>query len=226
MRSESRPNASLADIGWLLMSAVRDIDLGCTRPVNGVENGLCNVRRQFVADVKAGIVAPPPRNVKEEDAITWLLSRVLQPPLEANLRVPYPGSRKTCDLVITLPNLWSLWVEVKLAWKRWFNCDGKFGKSSSYLPYLNGSKHKTHSAADDFAKLVQLSPRESHLGFLLIGFDSIDAPMVDDMRVLSKAAHENGWTADQIAWHDRRNAKCRINCWFWHRSAAGITPER
>lgn len=215
MQSKSRLNLQVSELGWRLCSEVRCIDIACTRLRNGIESGLCNIRTQFAADVEAGIHPAPPRKVKEEDTITWLLSRGLPESTPPALWQNYPGRKKTCDLVVTLADGSLVWIELKLAWKAWQNCNGSVGHSSAYKPYLLGSKHKTHSAADDFAKLVDLAPSIAHLGFLLIGFDSVESPMETEVAALVKDAHSKGWTAQHLMWPDRRSGTCRIHCWFW-----------
>lgn len=213
MPSVLRFDRDVFELGCRLCTEVRRIDLACTRLLNGVESGLCNIRSQFVADVEAGVHPAPPRKVKEEDTITWLLSRCVSgsPTLWQN----YPGRKKTCDLVVTLEDGPTVWIELKLAWKAWQNCSGSVGHSSAYKPYLLGSKHKTHSAADDFAKLVDLAPPTAHIGFLLIGFDSVESPMDTEVAALVRDAHSKGWTAQHLMWPDRRSSTCRIHCWFW-----------
>lgn len=218
MGNPSLNSNAVATAGWLLMNAVRDIDLQCCRTINGVEMGLCNIKRQFHADVEEGKAPPPPRKVCEEDAISWLLGQRLEAAsIPAEFWVKYPGQRKTCDIVASLSPDVKLWVEVKLAWKQWFNCSGTHRKSSAYKPYLLGSMHKTHSAFDDFAKMEALCPAEAHAATLLIGFDHIESPMEEEVLSLSRAAYRSGWIGDHLMWHDRRNPSCRIHCWFWHR---------
>jgi hypothetical protein len=215
MPSVARLNPEVFELGWRICTEVRRIDDSCTRIRDKVELGLCNVRRQFAADVEAGIQTAPPRKVKEEDAITWLLSRSL---LKSASPIPwqrYPDSNKTCDLVVSLAGGSPLWIEVKLAWKAWQNCDGSICGSSAYKSYLLGDKHRTHSAADDFAKLVTLAPSTAHLGFLLIGFDSVRSPMDTEVAGMSRDVHSDGWFAQHHMWPDRRSGTCRIHCWFW-----------
>jgi hypothetical protein len=218
MKQVSQANRRVSEIGWQLMEGVRLIDLACNRLRHGVEGGLCNVKFQFDADVADGIHPPPGKRVKEEDAISWMLAKRTV----AKCWGRYPGSRKTCDLVIQDPEP-SLWVEVKLAWKRWFNCDGTFGSSSAYLPYLYGSKHKTHSFGDDFDKVLTLAPPSAHVGVLLVGFDGIDAPMTVELGDFMKPTCESGWIVSHMMWPDRRSAWCRINCWFFQHLPAEVS---
>lgn len=214
-------NPDVAALGWQLMHDVREIDLACQRTIHGIEGGLCNIKSQFVADVADKLVSAPPRAVKEEDAITWLLAERLQGRgISSTPWLNYPSSHKTCDLVVRIRPSLTLWLELKLAWKCWANCNGTLGKSSAYIPYLCGSKHKTHSAADDFMKLAALAPADATRGFLLIGFDSVSSPMQTEVNALAKLVAASGWIGDHAIWHDRRNPQCRIGCWFWHRGPA------
>lgn len=217
-----KSNREVTELGWMLMNFVREIDQACTRPIKGVESGLCNVKSQFAADVEEGKRKAPPRSVKEEDAITWMMGEFLNRDGKRRAApwVVYPTTRKTCDLVVDLQSGGRLWLEVKLAWKAWFNCSGTIGRSSSYIPYLLGSKHKTHSTADDFGKLQKLGPPEDHLAMLLIGFDTVDGPMDSEVGQFHKTGAADGWVCDRTTWHDRRCPACRINCWFWQHAPA------
>jgi hypothetical protein len=219
---QNRP-ISVADLGIHLIENVRKIDLSCSRKMHGVENGLCNIDRQFKADVAEGIYPAPPRSVKVEDAITWLLSLSLPVSLHASLWTKYPNSRKTCDLVVTLDDGSEAWIELKMGWKAWQNCDGSVGGNNpAYQKYLFGVPGETHSVAQDFKKLVTLAPASAHLGALLIGFDSDSAPMEADVAKF-ETMYASGWTANHVQWRDRRSTACRINCWFWHHAPRAIS---
>jgi hypothetical protein len=121
-----------------------------------------------------------------------------------------------------------IWVEVKFAWKSWFNCTGGYETNSDFMfrGYLMGSHH-SHSAAHDFVKLTGLAPATAFKGMLLVGFDSSDAPMGRDIAVLESQAAV-GWRLEQpLMWDDRRDSikgRSRINCWFWWHPPA--TPSQ
>lgn len=213
---------AISGLIWRLMQGVREIDHACVRKLHDVEAGLCNVKRQFQADLDEGLGSPPGRKVKEEDAITWLLDLQLRRMgLTTKPWRYYPSSRKTCDLVVHVADH-EFWLEVKLAWRKWYNCTGTYGTSPAYLPYLLGSKHKTHSVADDFIKLERLAPAAATKGLLLIGFDAVDAAMDTDVHAISEAVSTGGWVNDHMMWHDRRNPRCRIHTWLWHLPAQAV----
>ena len=209
------------------MRAVEAVDLKCNRAFNGVEYGLCNVKRQFAEDIAARLYTDAPtRRLTEEPATAWLLARQLPQDLAAQSEEPYPvDRRKKCDLVVTLHSGVVFWVEVKFAWKNWYgyidksNCVRGVETNSDffYQGYLFGNHH-SHSAAGDFAKLTELAPASAHLGLLLVGFDSTDAPMDKDIQSLERQPVSVGWLREEPRrWKDRRDpaARCRINCWFW-----------
>lgn len=111
--------------------------------------------------------------------------------LEAQLRaakydvqgqVTYPGrSRSTCDLVAALTDGSRLWIEVKAAFKSFLR-SSLLGYYSYlfYSPELRGSglRKQTNSALMDARdKLSKMQPTDADfIGFLLIGFDRLDAP--------------------------------------------------
>ncbi len=208
----------LSDIGWALSSSVREIDRRCDRFLNGRELGLCNIKSQLALDVAEGLTPAPPRTVREEDAISWWIAQRLENNhciKDVDLWRTYEGTRNTCDLVVPLATGGELWLELKLAWKQWFNTTGEIGKSGSYRSYLLGSEHRSHSLVDDFVKLDELAPVGSHLGVFLVGFDSAREPIQADLQAVNSRIHELGWSLMHSFWQDRRHTDCRINVWFW-----------
>ena len=212
------------ELGRLLMRGVVGIDLECKRLLNGVEYGLCNVKRQFREDVAEGFYPDAPkRKLTEEPATAWLLAKRLPHGLVVRPEEPYPvNRRKKCDLVVVLKGGVAVWVEVKFSWKNWFECINGYKTNSDFIfqDYLLGNHH-SHSAAGDFVKLIDLAPASAYLGVLLIGFDSTDAPMNQDIENLEKQAVGVGWLRDDPQrWKDRRDptGRCHINCWFWRHS--------
>jgi hypothetical protein len=205
-------------LGTFLASGVREIDRACDHIIKGFEGGLCNVKSRFAPDAYAVLG----KKLTEETLTSWLLQKCLQGAgFQVQAEHYYPGTRQECDLVLYGRNKCSFWIEVKYAWKRWFNCNGTTGRSSNFKGYLLGDE--SHSgAAHDFRKLSRLLPTPaSGVGMLLIGLDSIKAPM--DVEIATLTAQEslpdNGWNlACHESWTDRRNEQFRINCWFWSRT--------
>ena len=96
------------------------------------------------------------------------------------------------------------WVEVKFAWKSWFNCIGGYETNSEFMfqGYLMGSYH-SHSAADDFVRLTRLRPATAYRGVLLIGFDSTDAQMSRTLQCWKAKRQLGGGRMCLSRWDDR-----------------------
>lgn len=208
---------AIAEIARRLIHGVREIDFASTRLEHGVECGVARIDLQFYGDVRDGFRERLPRHLEAEDIISLCLQeRFCQ---SAKLWEKYPRQRrKTCDLVIPLSLGSHLWVEVKQAIKSYFDCDGTC-RTGKFKPYLFGAESRTHSAADDIQKLMTLAPRDAHLGFLLIGFDSTKtrrSPMDDAIQKFDEMAARKKWILEKKeTWADRRNSLFRINCFFW-----------
>jgi hypothetical protein len=207
-------------LGRLLATGVREIDRSCDHLIKGVESGLCNVKTRFAAEAYEELE----KKLTEETLTSWLLQKQLQ---RIGFRVEaerfYPATRQECDLVLIDGDKASFWIEVKYAWKKWCNCDGTVGRSSSFKGYLLGD-FSHPGTAHDFRKLLTLFPdHASQVGLLLIGLDSVSAPMDSEISLLieQQRLHENGWQlSHHESWPDRRNETFRINCWFWSHSGS------
>src|SRR6266545_2477056 len=124
--------ASAKELGNVLCEGVRDIDKRCVRKFNGIDGGLCNVKLQF----REQALSELGKRLTEETLISWLLMKHLaQKGFVVELERPYPAGGR-CDLVLSNPVV--AWIEVKLAWKQWFKCDGGTGCSPAYKGYLFG----------------------------------------------------------------------------------------
>jgi hypothetical protein len=222
-QSKVGPSLDVTDAGFptslgkLLAKGVLEIDRSCDHQIKGIEGGLCNVKSRYVAEALAELG----RKLTEETLTSWLLQKRLE---QIGFRVesehPYPGTRKKCDLVLHNDDERKFWIEVKYAWKRWYACNGKTGQSSAFKGYLLGDASHA-GAAHDFRKLMKLSRAHAYgIGVLLIGLDSLTAPMDAEVAKLveQEALAANGWSlAAHESWPDRRNDAFRINCWFWNR---------
>ena len=207
-----------AEIGSFLADSVHSIDLSCNTLMHGVEAGLCNVKPLFAPQALSELG----KKLTEETLISWLISkRFNSVDIFAKPEQKYPGSNEECDLVLHLSRNRQFWIEAKLAWRRWYNCNGSAKGSSSFNGYLHGDA--THpGAAHDFRKLERVTRVDAEwMGVLLIGFDSLKAPMdsaVKELEACEKLV-ERGWSMVATQkWTDRRNPLFRINCWFWTRS--------
>ena len=76
----------------------------------------------------------------------------------------------------------------------------------------------THTVPHDLRKLAALKkPHANHVGYLLLGFDSVADPMVDDIRELATLARLDAapWTAFTASWPDAYRSGNRVHVWLW-----------
>jgi hypothetical protein len=198
-------------------TAISEIDRECCTRLVGIEHGLVNVKLEF----RDQAIRDEGKKLSEERLIAWLVRKKLGGAgYQTQWEVAYPGNRRRkCDLVIAVGERARLWVELKLAWKAWFNCRGGGTYSNScYLPYLQG-QHHTHSFRHDFEKLASANlAQDDYRAVCLIGFDRVKAPMDAEVSaVVQKARAEQGaWEAvTETHWLDRRCGDFRINVWSW-----------
>jgi hypothetical protein len=209
-------NAEVCGLLERVIDAISAVDRECRTLRNGIEHGLVNVKLEF----QDCAFRETRKTLTEEPLIAWLTRQnLMSAGLHAALEVPYPlNPRRSCDLVIDLSNSGRLWVELKVAWKAWFNCQGPANyRNPSYLPYLQG-KSRTHSFRHDFEKLGGDWPVENHPAICLIGFDCANAPMDDEVKSVVRGICDDGayWQAvTERHWPDRRNDAFRISVWGW-----------
>lgn len=133
----------------------------------------------------------------------------------------YPGSSKTCDLVVRAADGQTLWVEVKAAFKYFWVQQGNLAIYRKHLLAYEGSAWTNDgSAARDIKKLESLhAPDADAVGFLLVGFDSEAAPMDDDIRELQELVKldQPPWSLAIDQWTDMYRPGLRDRCWFWWR---------
>lgn len=205
-------------IGERIADGIMTIDRQCDLLINGIEGGLCNIKRQFAPLA----VAELGKKLTEETLTSWLLSKhLVATELSMELERHYPASREECDLVLSDPDGRSFWIEVKNSWRHWFNCDGTFGRSSAYKGYLFGDESHP-GLPHDFRKLERLTDRDATgVGVQLIGFESTRHLMEEDVKLMTRNEKlaERGWVlSHKESWPDRRNPHFRISTWFWTRS--------
>jgi len=208
-----------------VIDSISEIDRECKTLLNGVEHGLVNVNYEF------------DKNSKHELLIAKLTSEKLRqkgwkvPRAETKSGYRYPtaaenhlgSTRKWCDLLVNLDDRDRLWIEIKLAWKAWFNCvGGPTYSNRNYLPYLQGDNH-THSFRGDLEKLSGpgWGPND-YRAVCLIGFDCIQQPMDNEVSHVVQPANQGVakmsciWNSmAERHWKDRRNPDFRINTWCW-----------
>ena len=143
-------------------------------------------------------------------------------PSTAECRYPVQGSRQKCDVVVTLPEGGTLWLEIKGAWKDYWLVRGNRRLYRSYLlhPFVPGlDKSKTHTAALDLQKLNAITRQQgTHIGLLLLGFDGAEPmqPDVDEFVRLARL-HQPAWHSWRDSWPDERRPGQFIRCWLWIR---------
>jgi hypothetical protein len=198
--------------------AVYEIDMDCKGLVGGVENGLVNVKAEFQDRAKEDTG----KKLTEELLIAWLLRQKLAAQSWRVMpdEVPYPNDHlKRCDLVVDIAGGTQLWLELKMAWKAWFNCVGEPSYfNRPYQTYLDG-RGRSHSFRHDLEKL-SVAALPSHYGRVvcLVGTDHQSKPMDDDVaKIVSDfRSQETCWQlVAEKHWPDRRNKEFRINVWCW-----------
>lgn len=139
----------------------------------------------------------------------------------------YPERRRQrCDVVTTLPCGTQLWLELKGAWKEWWR---QRGQERVYSSYLLGDRNlpRSHTAVKDLDKLDALPPGR-WIGFLLIGFDSAEHPMDQDVKHLVAMTRlaASPWRHWQRDWRDRQEPTERVRLWLWIRPPVlSISPS-
>ena len=207
----------LSELFLGLVNAVLDIDMECCTHRNGIEHGLVNVKLEF----QNQLLPLTNKKLTEEPLIAWLIRKKLIAPTRiVDWEVPYPRGETTkkCDLVIQLGDSRRLWLELKLAWKAWFNCVGAPTYSNrAYATYLDG-RDRTHSLWHDFEKLRNANlPSGDHRAVCLIGFDCGSSPMDKEVAAVVKRSQQLAPWGQVIErhWSDRRSRDFRINVWIW-----------
>jgi hypothetical protein len=197
--------------------AIAEIDQDRRTQLNGIEYGLVNIK----LELRERAIRETGKKLTEEQLIAWLAHQKLSSlGRQVDWELPYPGNpRRKCDLVIQVGAAGFLWLELKLAWKAWFNCQGEPTYSNNcYLPYLQG-KHHTHSFRHDFEKLERANiPDCDYRAVCLIGFDWVQSPMDAEVTAVIQAVREeNGlWiAATERLWADRRCRDFRVNVGSW-----------
>ncbi len=138
----------------------------------------------------------------------------------ARREVPYPDkARDRCDLVVTMKDGRRLWLEVKGAWKDYWVAKGGAGIFRSYLlhplvPFP--SMGKSHTAALDIVKLERIGAADADLvAFLLVTFDTADAPAADDLAELTGLAKLDRapWSGFSDDWTDAKGRGVHARLW-------------
>jgi hypothetical protein len=196
---------------------IGEIDRACNTLLNGIEHGLVNVKREF----RDRVYQETGKKLKEEQLIAWLVrKKLISAGWHVDWESPYPTNvDRECDLVVGLKGSSKLWLELKLAWKAWFNCASQPRYSNGvYHSYLQGS-NRSHSFRQDFEKLERGSwPLGDCRAICLIGTDYVKAPMGQEVAAVVESVRQHGFhweAATERHWSDRRCSDFRINVWSW-----------
>jgi hypothetical protein len=200
-----------------VIDGVNEIDRECRTRRKGIEHGLVNVKLEFQDQV----LRETNKKLTEEQLIAWLVRQKLVAwRRDADWEVRYPGNGRLnrCDLATRLSGSSRLWLELKLAWKAWFNCVGAPTYSNrAYASYLDG-RDRSHSLRHDFEKLLDADfAADDRRAVCLIGFDCAKTPMDKDVAAVVRRAQKRApWElAAERHWLDRRSCSFRINVWIW-----------
>lgn len=139
-----------------------------------------------------------------------LASRLRQRPWTCDSQGQYPGSKQSCDLIVTGSN-GRIWVEVKGGWKDYWADKGNPGKFRSWL---------YDSTATDIDKLAALDQNHAaYVGLLLVGFEYAHSPMDDEVEKFKKRKGLGGdpWREWKDDWPDPWRQGHRVRCWLWIR---------
>jgi len=120
---------------------------------------------------------------------------------------------------------WLFWLEIKGAWKEYWRTRSEWIYRSYLLHPLapDLDKSRTHTAALDLRRIETLSrDNATHVGLLIVGFDSHAAPMDDDIEEFATLAEINDqpWLLRHDAWSDEHRQGERIRLWLWMRKVA------
>lgn len=133
-----------------------------------------------------------------------------------------PDSRLRCDLVLQLDQGQRLWVEVKGAWRSYWGGNSKIYRGYLLHPLVPGVDPKSHSVPLDLKKLSSLRPPQAHhIGQILIGFESLEDPMGEDVATLIRLAGLSSWQSASDSWVSPTTPTERVRCWFWWRAGDG-----
>jgi hypothetical protein len=152
-----------------------------------------------------------------EDAISDGLIDILRGSgYECRPRPHYPNSGKKCDIWLKGRKIDSCWIEVKGAWRHFFNqedtdCSVRRRQCGPFPTHLR-------AAAADVDKLLRELDKfhASHLGVLLIGFGSQHFP-IGDQHISHIGLRAAGWSYFSDQWDDHAWKFGRIRCGFWCR---------
>ncbi|MCA9632093.1 MAG: hypothetical protein KC766_30775, partial [Myxococcales bacterium] len=175
---------------WMILDVLRQMDQEAVPRHDGTPTGL---------SWYGGWAKPVLKRPQTEPCWSKRIAEMLvERGMDARSEVPYPDPLvgKRCDVVVDIPGEGRLWLEIKGAWKSWWVRRGSDYIYRSYLlhPLVEGLDPKTHTVPLDLQKLDHLGrPDANSVGALLVGFDSVEHPMDEDVGSLAHLAGLNRW---------------------------------
>ena len=142
---------------------------------------------------------------------------------EVHGQEPYPTGGARCDLTIRVNGNESVWIEIVGAWKDYCR---RVGMESLYRATLQFPIESTqpvarkHKLATDMERLARVSPPQAqHIGVLIVGFDSTQFPMDEDIRELKSRSilGQPPWRVIENSWIDPHRDGCSVKCWLFLR---------
>jgi hypothetical protein len=144
-------------------------------------------------------------------------------PCDVNVRYADPSLKRCkCDIVVEMHDRRRMWIEIKGDWKEFWRQDGRQWIYRSYMlhPLVSGLDAKSHTVPYDLDRLKTVCAADgSSVGCLIVGFDSDEAPMDQDIEELQQltAFNDDPWKMHTTKWADRYRPGCNVRLWFWHR---------
>lgn len=218
--SSAETTTQAATLATTLFELLRQMDQEATTVCNGHPTGLQDYGRH---------ARPELRRPQNEPEWSKRLARLLtERGLPSAAEVKYPADpRKKCDVVVTLGPQQRLWIELKGAWRDYWQRQGSLYLYRSYLlhPLVEGLNDKSHTVPRDLEKLTRLSaPEAQQVAMLLIGFERPDDTMDGDVGDLVRLARERGltdletgWQAFTDRWDSAHVPSQTVRCWYWTR---------
>jgi len=210
----------MTDLTSLIFQILRQMDAEAEPTADGVPTGLNWYGGHARKELKK------PQSEPEWSKVIAARLRAQRFNAEAEVRYPDTESagagRKRCDVVVTDDAGRRTWIEIKGAWRTYWEQSGSLLLYRSYLlhPLVDGLDPKTHTVPLDMKKLAALrKPDADEAVILLVGFDSAESPMDDDVAELASLAglDEAPWSLATDEWDDAQRSGERIRCWLWRR---------
>lgn len=156
-----------------------------------------------------------------------LSRRLTAASLAIKTNTPYPaeaGGR--CDLHFTFENKTTLWLEVIGVWKEYMRRIGqpRSYKSVLFHPLLPNMEDRSNSVPNCLARLRALDKDATATkGLLLLGFDTPDQSLNQEVRQLEQLAdlNESNWSTRNECWTQENDPQARTNLWLWVEKSPG-----